>query len=805
MPMAGALEGLRVIEAAGGVAGPYAGKLLAGLGADVVKLEPPEGDPNRHAGPFPGDQPHVERSGLHLHLNSGKRSVVAERAGLSWEAAFRQLVAGADVVLIDRQPPEGPPLAAGLRNEFPHSIIVSVTPFGLDGPYATHRATEIVAYALSGYMMLTGSPGREPLKAWGDLVQYEAGAQAALGALAAVFARERTGQGQVVDVSWMEAGTFLLGGVEQNAYFFGEVPRRNGTRLVGFAAHHPYPSTIRPCKDGYVHAHSNNRHLDLLGAMIPHPRLHDPEVLHTMTGHADEIDAIMDEWLASRTRAEVVREAQSMRLPFTEVMTPGEVVNDPAHRERGSLVTVSHPGAGEVLQPGAPIQLSATPWETGPAPLLGEHTEVELGRPAPPPRPVSRTASREAKPLAGLRILDFTNAVAGPIATFILADLGAEVIKVEGPGSRPKNPRSGIAPLREGAGEPGYNRLLLFNELNRGKRSVSIDVAKPGGRELFLALVAECDAVVQNFAPRVMHNLGVGYEQLRAAKDDIILVSMPAFGLSGAYRDRISYGPGIDAMSGLSHLTGYADGPPMKPGNFFCDQHAGVHAAFATLAALRHRERTGEGQHVELAMFDGELQVVGDALLDYVMNGREQMRMGNDHPSMAPHAVFPCASDDSWLAVAVEDDDQWHALCKVIGRPDLTSDPRFANRRERHANRADLYEPIAAWTRQRDHYEAQEALQAAGVAAGAALDAAELLRDPHVLARRTIAYVETPGVGPTPCPRVAFTLSETPAPPERPAPAFAEANGYVLRELLRLPEDEVERLLAAGVISATPF
>jgi crotonobetainyl-CoA:carnitine CoA-transferase CaiB-like acyl-CoA transferase len=801
--LVGPLAGIRVLELASGIAGPYCGRLLAGLGADVIKIEPAEGDWTRRDGPFPGDVPDPERSGLFLHLNTGKRGVLLPGADLA------ALFAGADVLLLAHQRRDLDAAGLdieGLRTAHPGLVVANVTPFGLTGPYADFAGNELVCYALSGYAMLTGAPDRPPLKAWGHLVSYQAGGQAALGVVAALRARDRDGRGQLVDVSIMEAGTFLLGGVEQGAHFFGRVARRNGTRLLGFPPQHSYPSTIRPCKDGYVHVHSNNRHLDLLGALIDHPRLTDPEVLAAMMGHADEIDAIVDEWLSDKTREEAVAAAQALRLPFTEVRTPSEVLDDPHHRERGSFVTVDHPGAGKVLQPTGPIRLPASPWRDLPAPMLGQHTAEVAARPWPP-RPASGLPvagpGGRARPLAGIRVVDFTNAVAGPLASSLLAVLGADVIKVEAPGGRPRN-AAGIAPRRDGSDERPWDRILSFNAFNHGKRSLALDVTRAEGRDLFLGLVRHADVVVQNFSPRVLPNLGLGFEVLAAANPAVILVSMPAFGLDGPYRDRGSYGPGVDAMSGLSHLTGYEDGPPMKPGNFFCDQNAAVLAAFATLCALRHRDRAGEGQHLELAMIEGEFQVLADAYLDVVFNGREPHRMGNDHPWMAPHGVFPSAGEDAWVAIAVETEAQFAALCRVIGCPDLATDARFARQRERHANRRLLDEPIAAWTRTRTHYEAQAVLQAAGVPAGAVLNSVELLADPHLAVRRGFEYVETPGVGPTPYPRPAFVLSGTPVPLETPGPAFGSANGFVLRDLLALDEGTIAALYAAGVVADEP-
>jgi crotonobetainyl-CoA:carnitine CoA-transferase CaiB-like acyl-CoA transferase len=795
--MPGALDGIRVVEVGAGIGPAYAGRLLAGLGADVDKLESAEGDPLRREGPFPGDVPDPEKSGLFLHLNTGKRSVIGTR-----NSDVRRLLPSADAVIFASGPAE---LAAAgiefdqLREEFPALVVANVSWFGLTGPYADYKGSELIAYAMGGYAILTGAPEREPIKSYGSLVEYQSGAQAAVGVMAALHARRTTGVGQVVDVSAMESATFLLGGVEQNAYFYGNVARRNGARLLGFPSRYSYPSTMRPCKDGFVHAHSNNRHLDLLGALIPDPRLLEPELLDAMMGHADEIDAIMDEWLAEKTRSEVVAQAQELRLPFTEVLEPGEVMAEPHHRERASFVTIEHPGAGAVSQPGAPMRMSATPWGNEPAPMLGQHTAQVDELPA---KRGAGTGLR-GKPLAGVRVIDFTNAVAGPIASFILADLGAEVIKVEAPSSRPLR-AAGTAPLKDGSEDTGYNRMMLFNELNHGKRSLSLDVSTAAGRQVFLDLVAKSDVVVQNFAPRVMPNLGLDYAALRKVNPAIIMLSMPAFGLSGPLRDRIAYGPGVDAMSGFCHLTGYADGPPMKPGNFFCDQNAGLHAAFSALAALWHRNATGEGQHIELAMIEGEFQLLGDAYIDFAMNGRERMRTGNDHPRMAPHGMFRCKGDDAWVAIAIASDEQFATLCATIGEPDLATDSRFATASARHVNRTLLTAPISAWTSRRGHIEAQDSLQAAGVPAGAALDAAELLANPHVVARRGFEYVETPNVGPTPYPRVAFRLSETPVPVSGPAPAFGEANGYVLGTLLGRDDAAMAELAAAKIVTDVP-
>ncbi len=804
--MPAALHGLRVLEIATGVSGPYCGKLLAGLGADVIKLESPDGDPTRLTGPFLGDKPDPDRSGLFLHLNTGKRNAVFEGPGAMLSAAFAAVLEGADVLLLSLRPAQ---LKAAridlddLQRRYPRLIITNVTTFGMTGPYADYLGDELIAYALGGYMMLTGAPDREPIKAYGDLIEYQAGGQAALGTLAALFGRERSGQGQIVDVSAMEAATFLLGGVEQEAYFYGRIARRNGTRLLGFPPEHSYPSTIRPCADGYVHCHSNNRFADLLGALIPDPRLADPDLLRTPTGHADIIDAAMDAWLADKRRVDIVEQAQELRLPFTEVMEPGEVMAEAHHKHRNSFVEVQHPVAGPIRQPGAPFRMSETPWVTGSAPAFSTLSrELPTWKDGPLPR--VEPAPTAGRPLAGYRILDFTNAVAGPMSTSLLGALGADVIKVESPNSRPRV-AAGAAPLQEGAEDLSYNRIMLYNALNHSKRGISLDVGRPEGREVFLKMTANADAVVQNFSPRVMGNLGLDYEALKAAKPDIILSSMPAFGLSGPYRDRSAYGPGVDAMSGLCHLTGYEDGPPMKPGNFFCDQNAAVLSACATMAALWHVSHGGRGQHIELAMIEGEFQILGDAYIDFAMNGRERRRTGNAHPQMEPHGVFPCAGEDAWVAIAVETDEQWCAMGKAIGRSDLANDSTLATLGGRQKQRGAIDAAISSWTSTRDHVEVQDYLQAAGIPAAAVLDVAELLANPHVVARHGFEYVAVPNVGPTPYPRPAFVLSGTPTPLTLHAPAFAQDNAAVMGEVAGIDADVLAALETKRIISPVPL
>jgi benzylsuccinate CoA-transferase BbsF subunit len=407
-----------------------------------------------------------------------------------------------------------------------------------------------------------------------------------------------------------------------------------------------------------------------------------------------------------------------------------------------------------------------------------------------------------AKPLEGIRVLSFVNALAGPVATFLLGDLGAEVVDVEEPSGRGRRGAAERPPL-PGVPDRPWNRGA--GETRRSKLSVTLDVAQPDGREAFLRLAAVCDVMVENFSPRVLTKLRVDYEELRKVNPDIILVSMSAFGKTGPYRDRTSYGPGIDAMSGLSHLTGYPDRGPGKPGPVLNDYNSGVLAVVSALAALRHRNRTGEGQYIEISMIEAEVHLLGEALIAMQFGHDEPQRLGNRHPVLAPHNVYPCAGEDRWIAIACRTDAEFAALADAIGCPGLATDPRFATMLARKHCEDDLDREIGRWTAGQEHLAAQDYLQARGVPAGAVLDMKEMVESPHFVARGLFEEAWNPEVGPVPHLRGPWKFSGTPAPVSRPAPGFGEHNDYVLRELLGLSEAEVAGLEAQGIVAREPL
>jgi crotonobetainyl-CoA:carnitine CoA-transferase CaiB-like acyl-CoA transferase len=405
-------------------------------------------------------------------------------------------------------------------------------------------------------------------------------------------------------------------------------------------------------------------------------------------------------------------------------------------------------------------------------------------------------------PLNGIRVLDLTRVWAGPYGTRLLGDIGAEVIKIEAPGSW--DLLRALSLLSTAEHERVYNKSSYFNTYNRNKYACAIDLAQPKGHELMLRLVAMSDVVIENYRADVLAKLDLTYDTLRSAREEIILVSMPSHGLSGPDAHRIAYGTQIEQLAGLVSLTGYPDGPPQRSSIAYGDPVAGAMAAAATIAALLHRRVTGHGQHVEVAQWEAFLPMVGEFFVEHSITGAPPPRRGNRHASMAPHGVYPC-TDDGWLAITVGTDAEFASLCDVIDRPALADDDPFADVVSRHHHQDELDEIISAWTRERSHRDAAAQLQTAGVTSMPVLTIPELMVDPHLNKRNFWEEVTHREAGTWTTDGPAWRFSRTPAHVRLPSPCFAEHNDYVLRDLLGLSDDDVAALERDGVTSRDPL
>lgn len=399
-------------------------------------------------------------------------------------------------------------------------------------------------------------------------------------------------------------------------------------------------------------------------------------------------------------------------------------------------------------------------------------------------------------PLTGVRIADFTWVWAGPFATLQLAHLGAEVIRVESQNRVCVTRR--IPPFAEGQG--GINRSGYYNQFNQGKLSLSLNFKQPEAIAIAKKLVSASDIVSENFASGVMDKLGLGYNELKKIKPDIIMISMSGYGAVGPESSYVSYGPAQAPLSGLSSLTGFPDFPPMHVGFSYGDPNGGLHGAFAILAALMHRQRTGQGQYIDMSQMETSIALLGDAVLAQTMNGTQPPRIGNRDPYSAPHGLFRCAGDDRWVSIVVANDDEWQRLCRVIGHPELARDARFADLGARKRHEDELESLVNAWTETLSAEDATARLQAGGVAAYPTLTNKELAEDVHLQQRGFFVELPHPEVGTRRHAGVPWVFSETPCHVQRPAPCLGEQTDEVMQRVLGYTPEAIAALKEQSVL-----
>jgi benzylsuccinate CoA-transferase BbsF subunit len=399
------------------------------------------------------------------------------------------------------------------------------------------------------------------------------------------------------------------------------------------------------------------------------------------------------------------------------------------------------------------------------------------------------------RPLQGIRVIDFGWILSVPHCCAWLGSLGAEVIRVESMANLDL-----VRVIAPADAEPGINRGAAFNGLNFSKKGITLNVTTERGRALALDLIGRSDIVTENYATGVFERLGLGYEELRKVNPAIIMLTGSTLGTTGPERMATGWGPNVCSYAGLSMISGHPDGPPSDLGGTWPDYGIGTMMVFALLAALHHRNRTGEGQHVEVAMGECVTAMIPEAVLDYTMNGRETPRMGNRDPHSAPHGVFPCAGDDRWVAIEVHSDAEWEALCGAMGAPGLAGDPRYSTLPARIANVDEVERIVSVWTRQLDPFEVMHELQGRGVAAGPVMSTQDQLTDPHFEARGMLVEIPHPEVGARSVAGLPVRFSAMPELDYGPAPCMGEHNEEVFRGLLGIPEEEFERLRAEQVI-----
>ena len=783
------LAHLRVVDLTD-LRGALAGRLLADLGAEVVKVEPPAGDPGRLRPPFAGGVAAPDRSLPFLFRNANKRGAVIDLHDADGWHRFCTLCERADV-LVENLGPAGQRRhglsPAEVRARHPRLIHVAMADFGLSGPRAAWRAEALPAFAASGALHSSGFRDRPPCWLPGYLAHDCASIFGVAGALAAVLDRARHGEGQLVEVSVQEAA---LQGITP-----WSIPLADYARLYPMISTCPPRNAdgayhVLPTADGWVRVlpASPRQWTAFVRLIGQEDALGGPEWHHALFRlmNVDVVHLLASEALKTRPRAEVLAEGRRLDVPIVPVNTPDEFVAEEQTRVRGYFRRTGFAHVAEAPFAPAPFNLSATPAVLGrPAPTPGEDGGDFAARDEERP-----TGGGGGPVLAGVRVIDLGVGAVGPEICWLLAELGAEVIKVES--------RANVDFLRRVTVEPDApNRSWTFNEECRGQQSVCLDLRTARGRELALRLCATADVVVENNRGGVVEAFGLDYDDVRRLRPDVIYVASQGFGRGGPLRQASAFGPLNSSFAGANLLWNH-EGAPYPAGTALNhpDHIASKLAGCAVLAALEHRRRTGDGQRIEMAQTEAAAYLLGEFYLEGPCTGSPAGPHGNAVPYACPHGVYRCTGDDRWCAVAVVGDDAWQRFRECLGWAD---EPALATLPGRLAARTAIDERLSAWTRARTAEDAAATLQAAGVSAMPVQNPDDHRADPHLATRGAIVTVEHPEVGPERHIGNPIRLGRTPLAPPRPAPCLGADTADVLSRVLGLRPEEVAALVDEGV------
>ncbi len=812
----GPLSGLRVLDIAEGVAGPFCAKLLGDLGADVIKVEPPGGDVSRTYGPFPNNNSDPERSASFFYFNTSKRSIVIDRGSASGRATLQDLVASHNIVI------------AGESNEQlaiddlsfetfniwnPRIILTTISGFGSFGPYSSYEHSHLINCATGGWAHLCGMPDKEPLQAGGAISETLTGAFAAVAALLAARGRKTHDHGEHVDVSAQEA---VLAGAQLPTLLYeyrGLVPGRYSSVGSGAGA-----AFMLKTDDGYIGLNALTRAqwfmlCDFLGRgdIAENP---DNEGISWMNPdmRIEDIRNAFAAALAGRDAEQLFHQAEAARVPFGLVPDIAKMFTLPPLNERNFFVPLSHPCVdGEVLVPGLAFQSAAPEPMPYRPPLLGEH-EAEIRAELAVAEPQVATATAEISlPLEGVRVLDLSMFFAGPVSAQICADAGADVIKVES--------IQRIDGWR-GAGAnftldlPSWEISPYFNWVNRGKKDITLDLTDPRGADIIKKMVRDADIIIENYTPRVMAKFGLSYDVLKAINPRLVMLSLSGFGNNVSWRDYVAFGMSTEQMSGVAHLTGYADDEPLFTGMTGGDLFAGVMGTTALLAALEHRDRSGVGQHINFSQLEACNQYIGDVMTGYSLAGRDPARTGNHHPTFAPQGIYQCrpspdaeypSMSTSWIGITCKTDAQWCTLAALIGKSEWGDAGHPYATAPGRQGASEIDAAITVYCITQDHLELMHLLQRHGVPAGAVMRGPEMLNDPHLQARGAFLAQDRPGLGEKNYPNQPYRFSNAGSAPNVRAPLLGEHIEQVFTDLVGLTDDNIVELVIDDVTGTVPL
>jgi len=849
------LGGLRVLEI-GNELGEYCGKVLAGLGADVVRVERPDGDETRSYGPFYRDEPHPERSLYFWHYNLGKRSAVLDLDSPAGKGDLTRLLASADIV-VDSQP-RGYFAERGLDYDSlkaanPRLIWARITPFGDDGPWAEYEASDLIQLALGGVMDNCGydpepdgtydTPPIAP-QMWQS---YQlAGELTVISILGALYNRLSSGKGQHIATSVHEVVSSNTETDTPNWIYLAMKHRRQTCRN-SMPMHSDMPS-IALTKDGRwllpyrTYAGTGGREVvdgngptaQLLRDYGMQGEIDKPGAVVTPERLTELTDKLIGRLLYDR---DLWRKGQELGMPWAPIRRPEENCEDEHWKMRDAFFDVYHDELGQSFTyTGAKWVTEGLAWPRGPRPpLVGEHTKEVLEQWAKPGERHTRALiterakqppliSKHGKPfaLSDVRVIDLSWMLASAGAGRYLAAMGAEVIKVEHesrfdgmrvadvalcpPGGRAERERAtGQLPLPK---VTSPNRTGFFMEINSGKLSLSLNLKNPRGRKALEDLIRDADMIVEGYSPGTMIRLGLGYDKLKELNPNIIYVQQSGLGELGTYGRARTYGPTAQALSGISDMSGLPEPfPPAGIGYSYLDWFGAYNMAQAMLAALYRRSVTGKGCHIDASQAGTGVYLTGTTILDYSVNGRRWSRYGNRSPykPAAPHGAFRTLGDDRWIAIAAFTDEQWRTLVDVLGLEAAASDNRFATLEQRLAHQNALEAAVNEATQKWDGFELMAELQRRRVPAGVCQTAQERVeQDPQLKHLGWLTELNQSEIGRWPVRDHPVKLSDTPAHIggrlDRSGPNYGEDNAYVLGGILRMSPEDIQAMRASGAL-----
>lgn len=823
--MTGPLEGIRVLDLSTPLA-EATGRVLADLGAEVIKIEPPGGCEARFAPPFVGPRQDPREGDPEASLfwqafGLGKRSVVLDIDDAEAREQFLALVAGADILIESFTP--GVMAAKGLGADAlclqnPMLLYVSVSPFGQAGPYAKHPATDLTLAAAGGLLNLQGDGDREPIPVGLPETAHLGAVQAAADVLSALYARNRTGHGQHLDSSIQAAVLWSLLFVTDYAATGEDPPGFDDTRSGRTASQNIVPGlplpVVEPCKDGYVvmtlvlgtqGAFGFNAAMNWIGDQGGL----DADLMEidwmtwieqVMEGSLtlDTARRGLDQFLAflrTMTKAEIHERAVAQKWLIAPINLTPDLISDPQLNARDFWIEL----AGR-KHPGPFARLSETPIRyERPAPRLGQDQallESTKREPHPPTVPEPSSTSSRSQIFEGLNVADFSWIAAGPLITKDLANLGATVLRVE-----TENRVDTLRFLPPWIGPPGTTTGHTAANMNQSKLGIAIDFTTKAGLEVAHRMVEWADVVVENFTPGTAERLKLDYETLREINPDIVMLYTCMRGQTGPERKHTGFGVQGAALAGLAGVTGWPDRKPSLPWGAYTDFISPRYSLAALCAALHHRDRTGQGQCIDVSQVESAIHYLAPTILDYQESGRVLDRAGMTSEWGCPHGVYRTSETERFVAIETRSPEQWRALCGLVPALAQFSGDEFDSIEARLIRREEIDEALNCWCADQNSFEVANRLREAGVPAYASIRATDFHADAQLAARGFFIELEHGGFGKSLFDGAVTIFSDMPSRPTRAGPLIGEHTFKVMKEVLGYTDDEISEIASTGALT----